>query len=200
MMRKIAEGSTLGLKYEIYDNTGVVDQVEMKDDALTFKPVEGHHHIRIPEFGVGSQEGNRIQWLHLKGEAENIELEDVTAPACTGEQLTLFSVRQAHHEKGSYFRFFNHSTHQAVDNLRALRDQLFPWASLWSLLSIGLTGVFYYLLSHQERGAIEAFFVTVATMPVLFVPMYLIGLTIGLARMTAVRNNRSFRSYATNLR
>ncbi len=199
MIRKIAEGITLGLKYEIYDNTGVVDQIEISGDTLTFKPVEGHSYLRVPEFGSGAMLQPQHQTIHLRGENENIELDDVEAPAKSGEELTVFSVRQANQPKGAYFRFFNHNTHQAAENTGALRDQLFPWASLWAVLAVGLIGVFYYMLNHQERTAIEAFFITTATMPVIFIPMYIVGLTIGLMRMSAVRNNSSLRQYAANL-
>ena len=199
MMRKIAEGITLGLKYEIYDNTGVVDHIEVNGDTLKFKPVEGHNYIRVPEFGTDATPQPHHQTIHLRGETENIELDDVEAPAKSGEALTLFSVRQANQPKGAYFRFFNHKTHQVAENPGALRDQLFPWPSLWSVLLMGLIGVFYYMFNHQDRTAIEAFFITSVTMPVLFVPMYLVGLTIGLVRMAAVRNNASLRHYAAHL-
>ena len=78
MKKKIAEGKALGLKYEIFDNTGIIDHIEFSEEMIYIAPTTGRH-IRIPELDNYPFHLNRPQSLQLKGDQDSIELRNMDA-------------------------------------------------------------------------------------------------------------------------
>ena len=102
MKKKIAEGKALGLKYEIFDNSGIIDHIEFSEDMIYIAQQHGRH-IRVPELDHYPFHMNRQQHLQLQGEHDNIELHDMEAIGNDGQELTLFMLTHGKNNQGSYF-------------------------------------------------------------------------------------------------
>ncbi len=199
MNKKIAEGKALGLKYEIYDTTGIVEQIAFsKDMLMTQSPQE--YMVHLPAFDGGASLPRRHQQIRLQGDSEPIELDGTVVADNSGQQLTLFLLTQNRGKKGTYFGSVNHSTSRTTDNPSLMRDELFPWTSFWMALGLALVAAFVYQLTGQDRTVLQALLVTAFSVPAIFLPLYVIGWLIGLLRTIAVRQNRDFRTHAEALR
>jgi len=198
MNKKIAEGKTLGLKYEIYDNTGIVEQIEFsKDMLITQSPQE--YMVHLPTFDGGTSLPKRRQHIRLQGDSNPIEMDGTAVADNSGQQLTLFLLTQRQGKKGTYFGSVNHSTSKTTDNPDLMRDELFPWTSFWMMLGLSLVAAFLYQLTGQDRTVLHSLLVTAFSIPAIFLPLYVIGWWVGLIRTIAVRQNREFRAYAKTL-
>ncbi len=198
MKKKIAEGKTLGLKYEIFDNTGVIDHIEFNKDMLCIAPPAGSK-IRVPELGNYTFRLNRQQNVQLQGEQDNIELRDMDAIGNDGQELTLFLLTHGNHNQGAYFGSLNHNTRTAVNNARSMREQLYPWASVWALFTLAMVAFFIDMLSVHHHPLLDSIVLTMFCVPVIMLPLFLAGSGIGLLRSMAVKRNRDFKAYARSL-
>ena len=199
MTKKIAEGKTLGLKYEIYDNTGIVEQIEFsKDMLITQTPQE--YMVHLPNFVGGVPAPRFHQQIRLQGDNNAINVEGPSVADHNGDQLTLFLLTQNRNKNGIYFGSVNHSTSTATDNPSSMRDQLFPWTSFWSVLVFGLIAAFMFQLTHMDRSVTTSLIATAFFFPAIFLPLYVIGWWVGLIRTIAVRENQDFKAYNDHLR
>ncbi len=194
MTKKIAEGRTLGLKYEIYDNTGTVEQIEFSKDML-ISQTPPEYMVHLPTFVGGVPAPRFHQQIRLQGDSNAINVDGLSVADHNGDQLTLFLLTQNPNKSGTYFGSVNHSTSKATDNPASIRDQLFPWISFWSVLALGMIAAFVFQLTHMDRSLTTALIATAFFLPAIFLPLYVIGWWVGLIRTTAVRQNRDFKAY-----
>ena len=198
MKKKIAEGKALGLKYEIFDNSGIIDHIEFSEDMIYIAQQHGRH-IRVPELDHYPFHMNRQQHLQLQGEQDNIELHDMEAIGNDGQELTLFMLTHGKNNQGSYFSSLNHNTHQAVTNARSMRAQLYPWVTVWCVFCVAMLAFFYNLSGVQHRDIQEALLLTLYFAPIIMLPLFIVGSGIGFLRSLLVKRNSAFKNYATAL-
>ena len=199
MTKKIAEGKTLGLKYEIYDNTGIVEQIEFSKDML-ITLVHQKNMVNLPNFVGGVPQAGYHQQIRLAGNSNAINVDGPKVADHNGDQLTLFLLTRSHNKNGIYFGSVNHSTRKTTDNPGRIRDQLFPWFSFWVVLALSLVAAFAFQMIHMDRSVLNSLVATGIIFPALYLPCYVAGWWIGLVRTIAVRQNREFRAYADSIR
>jgi len=200
MKRKIAEGTTLGLKYQIFDNSGIVEKIEFRKDMLYNESREANCRVKMPEFAGGLHPVELQQDIRFVGAQGSVKLEDQEAVGNNGQQLSLFLLTHGRNQDETCFGFHNHSTQKSGDNSKTMYDQLFPWAGFWGVFGLAVAVLFTYLISQPENSFSHAFFITGFGIPLVFMPIYLLSWWIGLARTISVRKNSDFRAYAEQLR
>ncbi len=198
MKKKIAEGNALGLKYEIFDNTGIIDHIEFSQDMVYIAPTTGRH-IRVPELDNYPFHLNRHQSLKLKGEQDSIDLDNMDAIGNNGQELTLFLLTRSRSNRGSYFSLVNHDTHKALTNDNSMRAQLFPWAGTWAMFAIVMIAFFFNMHEIQHRQTQEAIMLCLYFSPVIMLPLFIAGSGVGFLRSLVVKRNRAFKNYAATL-
>ncbi len=198
MKKKIAEGKALGLKYEIFDNSGIIDHIEFSEDMIYIAPNSGRH-IRVPELDHYPFHMNRQQKLQLQGEQDKIELHDMDAIGNNGQKLTLFLLTHGKNHRGSYFSSLNHNTRQTTTNSSSMRAQLYPWVTVWSLFFVAMVAFFYNISGVQHRQVHEAIMLTLYLAPAIMLPLFIVGSGIGYLRSLLVKRNSAFKNYASAL-
>ncbi len=198
MKKKIAEGKALGLKYEIFDNSGIIDHIEFSQDMIYIAPKIGQH-IRVPELNQYSFHMNRQQSLQLEGEKDSIELKDMDANGNDGQELTLFLLTHGKNSQGSYFSSLNHDTCKTVTNSSSMRAQLYPWVSVWCMFVVALLAFFYNMSGIQHREWQEALLLTLVLSPIIMLPLFVLGSGVGFLRSLLVKRNSTFKNYAAAL-
>ncbi len=197
MTKKIAEGKTLGLKYEIYDNTGIVEHIEFSKDMLLTKASQ-ENMVHLPNF-VGVPQPKYHQHIRLQGNDTSINVAGPKVAEHNGEQLTLFLLTQDHGKSSTYLGSVNHSSKQTTDAPTSIREQLFPWTGLWISLVLGILIAFAFQMLHMERGTGTALVATALITPALFLSFYVVGWWISMIRTIAVRQNQEFKTYRQQL-
>jgi len=198
MKKKIAEGKALGLKYEIFDNTGIIDHIEFRKDMIYISPTTGRH-IRVPELDNYPFHFNHAQSLQLKGEQDSIELPNVDAIGNNGQELTLFLLTRSKRNQGAYFRSVNHQTHQTMTNSNSMRAELYPYTTIWTLFFIAMVAFFFNVHEIQHKQLREAVMTCLVLSPIIMLPLYMAGSGLGFLRSLVVKRNRAFKSYAAAL-
>ncbi len=198
MKKKIAEGSALGLKYEIFENTGIIERIEFRRDMVYNAPTIGRH-LRVPELDNYNFPLNDQQSLQLKGEVESIELQSKDAIGDSGQELTLFLLTHGKNKQGSYLSSVNHNTHKAVIDGESIRAQMYPWASILTLCCIALIAFAIDVHDFQHKQLREAVMMSLTLSPVIMLPLFIAGSVVGFLRSLVIKHNRDFKSYAATL-
>lgn len=198
MKKKIAEGSALGLKYEIFENSGIIDHIEFRKDMIYNEPVTARQ-LRVPELDNYNFHHIHQQNLLLKGEQDRIELHNMEVIGNNGQELTLFLLTHGKNNRGSYFSSVNHDTHKTLLNTNSMRGQLYPWVSIWVLLAIAMVTFFFSLYELQHRQLQEAAIMCLSLSPIVMLIVFTAGSGVSFFRSLLVKRNRAFKNYAAAL-
>ena len=198
MKKKIAEGKALGLKYEVFKHTGIIDHLESSQEMIYNAPAIGRH-LRVPELDNYNFPLNPKQSLQLKGEPDSIELQSIDVIGGNGQELTLFLLGHGKHGQGSYLSSVNHNTNQTVIDADSMRAQMYPWRSILTLCFIAMIAFFIDVHEIQHKQLREAFIMSLTLSPIIILPLFIAGDAIGFLRSMVIRRNCDFKSYATAL-
>ena len=122
MSKRIAEGKTLGSKYEIRVRTGTVNATETRSETEVTGSISGGGGyssggtgFTSPVSGSVQSRTTRYQNLFITdddGKEHTVELVDFLVPCKEGHKLSLFLLFTGGSDFGSYFRAYNHNTGQ----------------------------------------------------------------------------------------
>ena len=205
MAKQIATGSSLGLHYEIYDRTGMVDQSETRSETEVEGSVSGGGGFggyTAPVVGSTTSRTTRFQNIFLtddEGKEHAVELTNFLVTCRPGQKLTMFLLTHGKHERGSYFKALNRNTRETFDHPKAIRSEMYPWRSF--LIAMGVLVVLFFINLSAEAGTSsgEALFYTAVATLIVGAPVWFIGWLVSAIRSMAVRKNRDFKAHLTKL-
>lgn len=206
MANKIAQGSALGLHYEIYDRTGVVDQSDTRSETQVEGSVSGggsYGGYTAPVVGSVSSTTTRYQNIFLtddEGKEHVIELQNFLVPVRAGQRLTIFLLTHGKHDFGSYFKAFNRNTKEIFNHPKAIRSEMYPWRTFLILLGVMILLIFFNVNGEQGTSFVEALFYTGIGSLIVGAPLWLIGWVVSYVRALAVSRNPDFKAYVGCLR
>jgi len=205
MAKKVAEGRSLGLHYEIIDRTGVVDQSDTRSETEVEGSVSGggYGSYQTPVVGSVSSKTTHYQNIFLTdedGKEHTIQLQDFLVPCRQGQRLTLFLLSHGNREYGSYFKAFNHNSREMSDHAKAIRSEMYPWRSFLIVIGLLFLIEFSGLYSEPDATVVSALFYTAIALAITGTIAWIIGWMVSFARSVVVRNNPEFKAYVGRLR
>lgn len=203
MSRKIANGTALGARYEIFARTGTVDSADVRAETEVSGNISGGggaYGYSAPVSGSVKSKTTRYQNIYLTDEdgvEHNIELVNFLVPCKQGHKLTMLGITAGN--DGAYFRAYNHNTREHCNHPKGVISTMFPRKVFMIALGLFALWVLWNAMTAEGNGVGEALFMSAVMIALVGLVFAGIGWVFAYIRSIKVRSDTTLKGFVNGL-